>query len=173
MVPERGVAKCGGMANRDGLPLILPCKLGISLPSRFLPDSLWSSGRGVVGSDSGPTKDSSSTASSGLPCSCRCALIKEVLGICPYSASVLPYSRVLSMPRSCSPEYINDGRCGVTSRKPAARVQLLAKFSMLFTPPTCAREFSRRPIEDLEVNVSIFYQKNVGETCLRLRRSPC
>tara|TARA_R110002060_G_scaffold15971_2_gene22205 strand:- start:689 stop:901 length:213 start_codon:yes stop_codon:yes gene_type:complete len=52
-VPESGVAKCGGMANMEGLPLTLPCTLAISLPSRFFWDSLWLSGRGVVGSDSG------------------------------------------------------------------------------------------------------------------------
>lgn len=55
----------------------------------------------------------------------------------------------MSAGESGSEERINAGRFGATSWNPAALVQLLAKFSILFTPPTWAMEFRRRAMEDL------------------------
>jgi hypothetical protein len=50
---------------------------------------------------------------------------------------------------------MKDGRCGVTSIKVAALCHDLAKFSILFTPPTWARALRRKAIEDLEIHVRI------------------
>lgn len=135
------------------LPLTLSCILVISPPKRLDSDSLWFKCRGVVGSLSASrAADSSSIAFSGLEEASKCALSNDVRGTRPYSASVLPYW-IVSSPSRCvswSADNINEGRCGVTSMNPAARVQLLAKFAILFTPPTCARESRRMAIEDLE-----------------------
>jgi hypothetical protein len=148
------------MAKMESLSLALLLSLTLllgilaSLLRRFASESWWSSSRGVVWSFSGAI-DSSSTAFSGLDDASRCALSNDVRGMRPYSGSVLPNPSASSSPRcaaswSWSADKIKDGRCGVTSRNPAARVQDLAKFSMLLTPPTWARELSRRAIEDLK-----------------------
>jgi hypothetical protein len=52
---------------------------------------------------------------------------------------------------------MNDGRCGVTSMKPAARVQLSAKLAILLTPPTRVRESRRRAREDLGIQSAGVY----------------